>query len=78
MKTSETIKKIEGIKQIKRIEVYSLLIWRAKMSENKSMLEEYKCKLRGYLTALQEMEIISETEKAQAYLYYINKDYSKN
>lgn len=72
--TREAIEKL-STKHTKTIETYSKLICRGRNEGNKDLTEEYRRKLRGYLTAMKDSELITEYELRGLYLYYASKDW---
>jgi hypothetical protein len=70
--TREAIEKL-STKHTKTIETYSKLICRGRNEGNKDLTAEYRRKLRGYLTAIKDAELITEYELRGLYLYYASK-----
>lgn len=76
MTTKEIVEKIEEM-GLETVNVYSRLIWQARTNGNQATADEFRYKLRGYLTALKDVGILSENDLKAAYLWYFSKDYSK-
>lgn len=75
MTTREVVEKIETM-GLEAAGAYSRLIWEARVKGNQDMADEFRRKLRGYLTALSDLGIISENGLKAAYLWYITRDYT--
>lgn len=69
MATRETIKKIEAIER-RTCDTFGHLIWRARMAGNQREADEFRHKLRGYLTALEDVGTLTHRELQEAYLWY--------
>ena len=63
-------------RQLKTVETYSSIIEGAVANGNKELNEEYRHKLRGYLTCLVDNEAITEMELRSLYLWYACDRYS--
>lgn len=77
MKTAEVIKKIEDHGYY-TADTYSILIYRARIKGNQNIVDEYKHKLRGYLTALKDTGFLTENEMKLAYLWYFSKEHKEH
>lgn len=69
MATRETVKKIEALES-RNCDIFGRLIWRARMKGNQTEADEFRHKLRGYLTALEDVGILTRRELQEAYLWY--------
>lgn len=68
--TRETVKKIEAVGGPGNCDIFGSLIWRARMNGNQLDADEFRHKLRGYLTALVDVGILTQRELQEAYLWY--------
>ncbi len=69
MGTREVVELLET-KGCKSCDVYGSLIHQACQKGNQSMADEFRHKLRGYLTALEEIGVLTHQELQAAYLWY--------
>lgn len=70
--TKEALKKLNE-KQKHYCETLSVLVERYRIKGDIEETARYRGKLRGYLEALEDLEIIKTIEKRGLYLYYMTK-----
>jgi len=74
--TRKALEKLND-KQIHYCETLSSLIARFSKDGNNDDNIKYRAKLRGYLEALEDLEILTVEEKRCLYLYYTEKNMKK-
>ena len=74
--TRKALEKLND-KQIHYCETLSSLIARFSKNGNNEDNTRYRAQLRGYLEALEDMEVITVMEKRCLYLYYVGKNMKK-
>ena len=74
--TRKALEKLND-KQIHYCETLSSLIARFSNNGNNDDNIKYRAKLRGYLEALEDLEILTVEEKRCLYLYYTEKNMKK-
>ena len=72
--TREAIERL-NTRQIVTIETYSKLIHRYRTNGNFNLTEEFRHKLRGYLTAMFDAELLTGYEFKELYLHYATKEW---
>lgn len=74
--TRKALEKLNN-KQTHYCETLSSLIARFSKNGNNEDNTRYRAQLRGYLEALEDMEVITVMEKRCLYLYYVGKNMKK-
>lgn len=69
MATRATVEKIEA-RGLTTCDTYGQLIRQTRMSGAEVAADEYRHKLRGYLTALVDLGVLTRMELQEAYLWY--------